>query len=47
MKRIELLPAGILLFIACSLPLAAPAVELDGLHVTGIVLKDGLGHPLP
>jgi len=47
MKRIELLPAGILLFIACSLPLAAPAVELDGLPVTGIILKDDLGRPLP
>ncbi|MBS1192900.1 MAG: family outer membrane protein, partial [Nitrospirae bacterium] len=47
MKRIELLPAGILLFIACSLPLAAPAVELDGLPVTGIILKDDLGQPLP
>jgi len=47
MKRIELLPAFILLVIACSLPLAASAVELDGLSVTGIILKDDLGQPLP
>ncbi|NTW60542.1 MAG: hypothetical protein HGA43_15425, partial [Nitrospirae bacterium] len=47
MKRIKLLPAGMLLFIACSLSLAAPAVELDGLPVTGIILRDDLGQPLP
>jgi outer membrane protein insertion porin family len=47
MKRIALLPAGILLFIACFLPLAAASVELDGLPVTGITLKDDVSRPLP
>ncbi len=47
MKRIKLLSAGMLLFIAVSLPLAAPAVEFEGLPVTKIILQDDLGHPLP
>ena len=47
MKRLNLLPAGMLLFIVFSLPSAAPAADLDGLPVTGIILKDDLGRPLP
>ncbi len=47
MKRITLLTAGLLLCFELFLPPAAPAADLDGLPVTGIILKDDLGRPLP
>ena len=46
MKRIKLLPAGMLLFLI-AFSLSAPAAGLDGLPVTSIILKDDLGNPLP
>jgi len=46
MKRIKFLPAGMLLFIVLSLHSVAPAADLDGLPVTGIILQDSHGNPL-
>src|SRR5512136_2265988 len=47
MKCLNLLLAGVLLFLFSPLLSASSASDLDGLPVTAITLRDDLGRPLP